>query len=580
MTISDEFIHSLKMANPIEDVMSSYVSLKRQGGNRVCNCPFHSEKTPSCTVFPSQQHFYCFGCQTGGDVITFIMKIENLDFVEAVEFLAKRAGMEIPEQNGQEKYNSERRTRIYEMNRLSANYFYLCLVKGQNKAGINYFRHRQIAPQTIKKYGLGYSPDSWDSLANYLHSKGYNDDEISSAWLGSFGKNGRLYDIFRNRVMFPIVDLRGNVIGFGGRVLDDSKPKYLNTSETPVFDKGNNLFSLNFAKKSDSKKLILCEGYMDVIALNQAGFDNAVATLGTAITPEQARIMSRCAEEIVVAYDSDSAGQNAARKAIKHLSDVGVKTKILRMEGAKDPDEYIKKFGRERFRKLIDDSSDAVKYMLRQCENDIDLSTETGKIDYLRRTSDILAEIPSKVERQVYISTVSAKCGISPGIFNDHIDNMLRNKNKIRKKNQWRSIKTETTFHRDTINPDSEKNHKEAIAEESIICYILKSPEDAGKISEMIPPEYFVTSFNKKVYSALLGKIKTSENFDISLMHEEFSPDEFGKITGITVNSMYKDMSTKYIQDCAETLKEYNSTHTQDSEISNEELRSLFKSKK
>ena len=580
MTISDEFIYSLKMANPIEDVMSSYVSLKRQGGNRVCNCPFHSEKTPSCTVFPSQQHFYCFGCQTGGDVITFIMKIENLDFVEAVEFLAKRAGMEIPEQNGQEKYNSERRTRIYEMNRLSANYFYLCLVKGQNKAGINYFRHRQIAPQTIKKYGLGYSPDSWDSLANYLHSKGYNDDEISSAWLGSFGKNGRLHDIFRNRVMFPIVDVRGNVIGFGGRVLDDSKPKYLNTSETPVFDKGNNLFSLNFAKKSDSKKLILCEGYMDVIALNQAGFDNAVATLGTAITPEQARIMSRCAEEIVVAYDSDSAGQNAARKAIKHLSDVGVKTKILRMEGAKDPDEYIKKFGRERFRKLIDDSSDAVKYMLRQCENDIDLSTETGKIDYLRRTSDILTEIPSKVERQVYISTVSAKCGISPGIFNDHIDNMLRNKNKIRKKNQWRSIKTGTTFHRDNINPDSEKNHKEAIAEESIICYILKSPEDADKISEMIPPEYFVTSFNRKVYSALLGKIKTSENFDISLMHEEFSPDEFGKITGITVNSMYKDMSTKYIQDCAETLKEYNRTHTQDSEISNEELRSLFKSKK
>jgi DNA primase len=218
--------------------------------------------------------------------------------------------------------------------------------------------------------------------------------------------------------------------------------------------------------------------------------------------------------------------------------------------------------------------------MLRQCENDIDLSTETGKIDYLRRTSDIIAEIPSKVERQVYISTVSAKCGISPSIFNDHIDNMLRNKNKIQKKNQWRSIKTETTFHRDTINPDSEKNHKEAVAEESIICYILNSPEDAGKISEMIPPEYFVTSFNKKVYSALLRKIKTSENFDISLMHEEFSPDEFGKITGITVNSMYKDMSTKYIQDCAETLKEYNSTHTQDSEISNEELRSLFKSKK
>ena len=580
MAANDEFIYALKMANPIEEVMSSYVSLKRQGRNRVCNCPFHSEKTPSCTVFPSQQHFYCFGCQAGGDVISFIMKIENLDFVEALRFLAQRAGMEMPEYTKQGENNSERRTKIYEMNRLSANFFYLCLVRGANKAGINYFRQRQISPQTIKKYGLGYSPDSWDTLANYLRSKGYNDDEIASAWLGTFSKKGKLYDIFRNRVMFPIVDLRGNVTGFGGRVLDDSKPKYLNTSETPVFDKGNSLFSLNFAKNSDSKKLILCEGYMDVIALNQAGFENAVATLGTAITPEQARLMSHYAQEIIVAYDSDGAGQNAAKKAIRHLSDVGVKTRILRMEGAKDPDEYIKKFGRERFRRLIDDSSDAVKYMLKQCENDLDLTTETGRIDYMRRTSDILAEIPSKIERRIYISTVSAVCGLPSSAIEEHIDGLLKSKGRNQKKNEWRSIKTETAFRRDDINPDASKKRKEARAEEGVIYYLLNNVEDADKISEIIPPECFVTAFNKRVYSAILEKIKNSQEFSVSLLHEDFNADEVGRITGIQHDPNNEGINLKYIGDCADILKKHTDLHTQDSDISDEELRSLFKSKK
>ena len=580
MAVNDDFIHALKTANPIDEVMASYVNLKRQGRNKVCNCPFHSEKTPSCTVFPNEQNFYCFGCQAGGDVISFIMKIENLDFGEALKFLANRAGMEMPEYEGADRKNSELRTKIYEMNRLSANFFYLCLLKGKNKSGLNYFRQRQISPQTVKKYGLGFSPASWDMLANYLRSKGYNENEIADAWLGSFGRNGGFYDIFRNRVMFPIVDLRGNVIGFGGRVLDDSKPKYLNTSETPVFDKGNNLFSLNFAKNSPSKKLILCEGYMDVIALNQAGFENAVATLGTAITPGQARLMSHYADEIVVAYDSDSAGQNAAKKAIRHLSDVGVKTKILRMEGAKDPDEYIKKFGRENFRRLVDGSSDAVKYMLKQCENDIDFMTETGKTEYIRKACDVLVEIPSKIERRIYISTVSEKSGLPPDIISEHIDGMLKKKNRNDSNNEWRSIKTETTVRRDNINPDAVKNKKEAKAEEAVIYYLLKHTEDADKISAEIPPEYFVTSFNKRAYSAILEIIKNTDNFSLSLMHDSFSADEIGRITGITVNDMNKGIDGKYIRDCAEILRKYHSTHTQDGDISDEELRSLFKSKK
>ncbi len=338
----DEFFVNIRNANPIETLIGSYISLKRRGRNYVCNCPFHSERTPSFTVFTDTQSFYCFGCGAGGDVITFVMKAENLDFVEALKFLAEKSGVEVPEHSAKSSQNSQKRTRIYEMNRISANFFYKNLVQGKDKSGLKYFYDRKLSPQTIKKYGLGYSSDSWDELTNMLSSKGYSDNEIIDAWLGGRSqKTGRIFDMFRKRVMFPIIDLRGNIIGFGGRVLDDSKPKYLNTGATPVFDKGSNLFSLNFAKNSDSKKLILCEGYMDVIAVNQAGFENVVATLGTAITPEQARLMSHYADEIIIAYDSDSAGQNATQKAIRHFSDVGMKTRILSIENAKDPGNFF-----------------------------------------------------------------------------------------------------------------------------------------------------------------------------------------------------------------------------------------------
>ncbi|MCI6560073.1 MAG: DNA primase, partial [Ruminococcus sp.] len=361
MPKNDEFLYHLRNANPIESVAGSYVNLIRRGRNYVCSCPFHSEKTPSCTIYTDTQSFYCFGCGAGGDVITFIMKIENLDFSEAVKELAHRAGMEIPQDNSAASTYAKRKNRIYEMNRLAANFFYTNLIKGQDKQGLLYFAERKLTPETIKKYGLGYASDSWDQLTDFLRSKGYSDDEIADAWLGAKSKkSGKTFDIFRKRVMFPIVDLRGNIIGFGGRVLDGSVPKYLNTGKTPVFDKGSNLFSMNFAKNSASKKLILCEGYMDVIAVNQAGFDNVAATLGTAITPDQARLISHYAEEVVIAYDSDGAGQKATQKAINHFADVGVRTKILRMEGAKDPDEFIKKFGALRFRMLIDDSCDAI----------------------------------------------------------------------------------------------------------------------------------------------------------------------------------------------------------------------------
>ncbi len=568
MAQNDEFIFALRNANPIETVISSYIQLKRRGRNYVCNCPFHSEKTPSFTVFPDTQSFYCFGCGAGGDVITFIMKSENLDFMEAVKLLAQRCGMEVPEKNDRDSQSSKRRTRIYEMNRIAANYFHHNLVKGNDKSGLQYLFDRRLAPETVKKFGLGYSSNSWNELTNILNSKGYSDDEIIDAWLGGRSqKSGKIFDMFRGRVMFPIVDLRGNIIGFGGRVLDDSKPKYLNTGKTPVFDK-----YYNYAKNSNSKQLILCEGYMDVIAVNQAGLENAVATLGTAITPDQARLMSHYAEEVIIAYDSDAAGQTAAKRA------VGIKTRILRMEGAKDPDEYIKKFGVQRFRRLIDGSDDANNFMLDRCEDGIDINTEAGKFELLKRAAAFLSEMQSPLEREVYISRTAKKYDFPVEVLKSHIDDIVRKKVYADRKNQWRNIKTQTFVPRDDINPQAVHNKKEAKAEETIICYLLKNPEKSKEISNEAPAEIFVTDFNKKVYRAILKIAKECEFFSISLLNNEFSTEEMGKINGMEVKYREIPIDHKAFTDCTEVLKKYRTIDPDN--ITDDYLQDLLKNKK
>ncbi len=580
MLRNDEFLYRLRTANPIDAVMGNYLHLIRRGRNYVCNCPFHSEKTPSCTVFSDTQSFYCFGCGAGGDVITFIMKIENLDFSEAVKLLAQRSGIEIPQYSSADSRYAQRKTRIYEMNRLAANFFYSNLVKGNDKKGLQYFVERGLTPQTIKKYGLGYASDSWDMLCTYLKSKGYSDDEIIDAWLGGRSKkSGKIYDIFRNRVMFPIVEMRGNIIGFGGRVLDNSQPKYLNTSQTPVFDKGSNLFSMNFAKNSDTKRIILCEGYMDVIAVNQAGFDNVVATLGTAITPNQARLISHYAQEVVIAYDSDGAGQKATQKAINHFADVGLRTRIIRMEGAKDPDEFIKKFGSVRFRMLLDSSFDANDYMLDKCEEGLDLNTEMGRVELLKRAAKVLAGIDSALEREVYISRTSKKCDIPVSVLKTHIDGMLNKSDRFEKKQEWRNIKSKTTYINDIINPQAQKFKKEARAEENIIYYLMKRPEEAEKISAQAPAEIFITPFNRKVYEAILGRIKESGVFTVSMLAEDFSPDEMGRIIGIEARNREFDISPQVFSDCVSVLRNCSANPESDNNISNEELLDIFKAK-
>lgn len=579
MAQNDEFIYNLKSANPIENVISSYVQLKRQGRNQVCCCPFHSERTPSFTVFPDTQSFFCFGCGAGGDAITFIMKAENLDFTEALKFLAERSGIEMPEYDNRSKQNAERRTRIYEMNRISANFFYKNLVQGKDKSGLKYFADRRLAPQTIKKYGLGYASDSWNELTDLLLSKGYKEDEIIDAWLGGRSqKTGRIFDMFRHRVMFPIIDLRGNIIGFGGRVLDGSKPKYLNTAQTPVFDKGSNLFSLNFAKNSGTKQLILCEGYMDVIALNQAGIENTVATLGTAITPSQARLISHYADEVIIAYDNDGAGQNAAKKAISHFSDVGLHTRILHMDGAKDPDEYIKKFGVQRFLQLIKNSHDANNFMLDSCENGLEIGTEAGKSELLKRASKFLAGIENKLEREVYISRTAKKYDFPVDVLKDYINGIINKNNYAERKKEWLNIKLQTTSASESVNPEASEFKTEAAAEEYIIYYLMMRPEDAEEIETEAPADIFVTSFNKKVYSFLLSSIKNGENFSASI-NSEFSVDEVGKIIGIQAKNREIAINPETLSGYAEILANHRNIN-QNNDISDEALRDMFSSKK
>lgn len=547
MAFPELFIQELKQNNPIDSVMSSYVSLIRRGRGCVCLCPFHSEKSPSCTLYLDNNSFYCFGCGAGGDVITFIMKIENLGYVEAIKFLAERAGMAMPE-DAKNNESSRIKSRILEINRTAARFFFDTLTRSPDgEKGRRYFTERQLSAATITKYGLGYAPNSWYGLANHLRSKGFGDDEIISAFLCGRGKNGGVFDIFRDRVMFPIIDLRGNVVAFGGRTVDGDGPKYINSSDTPVFKKSRNLFSLNFAKKSEEKRLILAEGYMDVIAINQAGFENVVATLGTALTQEQARLMSQYAEEIIIAYDSDGAGQNATHKAINLLSEVGLRTKIIHMDGAKDPDEYIKKFGSLRFKQLLDKSGGAIEFELEKCRAGLDTNTDEGRIEYLKRCVNILSDITSPIEREVYAGRLAEANRVNKEMIVQQINGLIKKKMNKSKSKEWTEIRTFQKQMRS--NPDSYRKPKEYKAEIGIISYLAANPDEADYISSKVTPEQFATDFNKKVYAVMLEKIKNSAFSDILSLQSEFSADEMGKITEIEVNSKDVNINKTAVDD-------------------------------
>ena len=575
MALSEDFLYQLKSANSIETIMSSYTNLKRRGHNYVCLCPFHSEKTPSCTVYTDNQSFFCFGCGAGGDVITFIMKSENLSYIEAVKYLAERANIAMPEDQMDDK-TGKIKQRVFEINRTAAKFFYNQLKSPVGRKGLEYFINRGLSPETIKKYGLGFAEDKWTTLTNHMQSEGYTQDELVTAGLCGRSKSGRVFDVFRNRVIFPIIDLRGNVIAFGGRLIDGEGPKYLNSSDTPVFKKSRNLFSLNFAKDSHEKFLILAEGYMDVIAVNQAGFSNVVATLGTALTPEQARLMSQYAEEIIISYDSDEAGQKATYRAINLLSEVGLKTKILKINDAKDPDEFIKKFGSTRFKLLLDNSEGAIVFEINKCKNGLDMESDVGRVEYLSRVTKVLSEIISPVEREVYISRVANEQGISKQTILYEVNSIIKKRQKSQDKKEWRNITNQIASKRDNINPEAAKYPKEAKAEAGIIAFLFLHPDKLSDIHEIISPDNFVTSFNKKVYESLVAHIENSVDISISVFNSEFSPDEMGKISEILAKFREIQIAQDTVNDYIDVLLSHIDVKDKNEDMSDEDFLDFF----
>lgn len=547
--IPQSFIEQLTLSCDIEDIISSYVNIKRLGRNSKALCPFHSEKTPSFVVYPETQSFFCFGCGAGGDVINFTMRAENLDYIESIRFLANRVGMAVPDE-GMDDSQTKLKQTILNINRETARFFHMCLKQPLGEFGYQYFKERQLTDQTITTFGLGYAPDSWNSLTDYLRGKGFKDDEMVAAAVAVRGKNGGCYDQFRNRVMFPIIDLRGNVIAFGGRVLDDSKPKYLNSADTMVFKKSRNLFALNFAKNQIKDKIILAEGYMDVIAINSAGFKNVVATLGTALTEEQARLMSKYAKQVVISYDSDEAGQKATHRAINLLSEAGLTTRVLKMEGAKDPDEYIKKFGAKRFEMLIDGATDVIEHELSVLKEKLDLKTSEGKIEYVKKSVSILADIKNPLEREVHASEVARETGSMVNTILSQIQNLVKQRYKIKEKREWRDIEQNKVIQKDKINPQKKNNIKEALAEESIIAFLFRHPDCIPVCLKRMNSEQFVTDFNKRVFETMLEMYQTQRDITLSALSQTFSHEEIAAISGVLARN-------SNIQNNVDTLNEY-----------------------
>lgn len=532
-------MQDLKSRCDITDIVSSYVNLKRRGKNMVGLCPFHNEKSPSFNVYPENNSFYCFGCGAGGDVITFIRKIENLDYIEAVKMLADRVGLQMPEQ-GVDDSMSRLRQRVLEINRESARFFHSALLSLEGKPGLDYFVRRRLPMKMIRHFGLGWAPESRFALVNHLRSKGYSEREMIAANVAVETRSGRAMDRFHARVMFPIIDLRGNVVAFGGRILTNEKPKYINTSDTPVYHKSSGLFAMNFAKNAlENDRIILAEGYMDVISLHKAGIENAIASLGTALTAEQARIIARYAKEVVICYDSDEAGQKAAQRAIPILRGAGLLVRVMAVPGNKDPDEFINACGDEgaaRFRRLVEQSGNDVEYRLAKLKSGYDLSNENGRIQYLMAAVELLAGLENAIERDVYVSRLSQELNVDKNAILQQMSVSVRKKARAAQRQQQRDMTEQLSARRDTVNPEKRRYVRVANAEERLIACLFHNNDLAQSLNRRVPPEKFVTAFNRRLYQSLLGKIINEETVtspQITDFSAECTPDEMGRLAKI-----------------------------------------------
>lgn len=574
MALSDSFLQELKMKTDIEDVISTYVTLKRRGATLVGLCPFHNEKTPSFTVYPATQSFYCFGCGAGGDAITFLKKIENLDYLDAVKTLAQRAGLQMP-QEGFDDSLSKRRRRILEMNREAARFYHSVLLSPEGKVGYDYYIGRALSAATINHFGLGFAPNQWDALLKHMRAKGYQPAELVDARLARKGQKG-YYDNFRNRVMTPIIDVRGNVIAFGGRVLDDSKPKYINTGDTLVYKKTNELFALNFAKDSKEDALILCEGYMDVIAMHQAGFTNAVAGCGTALTTEQVRLISRYAKEVILTYDADEAGQKALQKAMTLFDQTDVKVRIPALVGGKDPDEIIRTYGRDKFKGMLEGASNETEFRLLALRRQYNLATTQGKIDFIGGALQILATLPP-VEQDLYVSRLSEELGVERQNMKVQLQDLVARQGNRREKREFNRIVQENMRKtaRETMATDA--SLRKLRAEDRLISLLLRYP-DCSRLCKDFDPQWLTPGFAQRVFTLILQRLENGDGTELMDLRDRLTDDEMGRLSGIIARGGESADAKLEFSDCLQTIRaEQQKKQESAAELDDQAFRDLFR---
>ncbi|MBQ2934296.1 MAG: DNA primase [Clostridia bacterium] len=534
MAIPEEVINEIKYRNDIESVMAPYISLKRRGKNLVGLCPFHNEKTPSFTVYPENGSFYCFGCGVGGDVFSFVRQIENLDYIDAVKLLAERSGVTIP-QDGYDDSMQKLKNTIFEINREAAKYYHTYLMSPEGKWALDYLMGRGLSIATIKHFGLGAAPDGWDNLIKHLKGLGYSIPDMIQANVIGKSQRGTYYDRFRKRVMFPIINIRGKVIGFSGRAMpgeDKAGGKYVNTSDTPVYKKSENLFAMNFAKNHCDERVILVEGNMDVISLHQAGFENAVAALGTAFTDEQAKLLSRYTKEIVLIMDSDAAGQKAVRRAGEILQNTGLDIRVVVLPDGKDPDEYIKKHGAARFKALLEGAVSEIEYKLLTAVDGIDINQDDGKLQYLARAAEIIAESNDVMTRDLYIGRLSDKYGVSRTALETKVNDIRKRKIKQREKREFDEI-VHPKFDRSDVNPEKRLHPAAAAAEETVISILLQHPDFCDTATERLSPDDMPSTVNRRIYKALCECINSGRHPDLSYFGEMLTPAEMGYLSSL-----------------------------------------------
>lgn len=574
MALSDSFLQELKMKTDIEDVISTYVTLKRRGATLVGLCPFHNEKTPSFTVYPATQSFYCFGCGAGGDAITFLKKIENFDYLDAVKTLAQRAGLQMP-QEGFDDSLSKRRRRILEMNREAARFYHSVLLSPEGKVGYDYYIGRALSAATINHFGLGFAPNQWDALLKHMRAKGYQPAELVDAGLVRKGQKG-YYDNFRNRVMTPIIDVRGNVIAFGGRVLDDSKPKYINTGDTLVYKKTNELFALNFAKDSKEDALILCEGYMDVIAMHQAGFTNAVAGCGTALTTEQVRLISRYAKEVILTYDADEAGQKALQKAMTLFDQTDVKVRIPALVGGKDPDEIIRTYGRDKFKGMLEGASNETEFRLLALRRQYNLATTQGKIDFIGGALQILATLPP-VEQDLYVSRLSEELGVERQNMKVQLQDLVARQGNRREKRKFNRIVQENMRKtaRETMATDA--SLRKLRAEDRLISLLLRYP-DCSRLCKDFDPQWLTPGFAQRVFTLILQRLENGDGTELMDLRDRLTDDEMGRLSGIIARGGESADAKQEFSDCLQTIRaEQQKKQESAAELDDQAFRDLFR---